>query len=322
MSRETFPAQYDNGRPKMIRLALIGASRAAEAYGAIRTRLHSASWAVFAPLTDNDSPAGQSLGQVLDAGSPDMLFAGHTNNFDAVVIDANPSQAANLAKAAAAHGRPALVGQLLGDLTALGQADVLLMPAHTWRFLPSIQAVKRSLDANKLGEPCLLRIHRWLPPEATPESIAERILPDTDLACWMFGSAPEKVWTLQSAANPDYIQFHLGFANDGMAMIDIAASLPAGDGYFSLSMIGGTGAAYADGHHNMNLLYSGGQPNALRTSQGRSDLTGQLQEFVDAIGEQREAAVTLADSSRAAAVAAQVIEAAQTKQVIEGKECN
>ena len=322
MSRETFPDPNAADKPKMIRLALIGASGAAEAYGAIQTRLHSASWAIFAPLTDNDSPAGQSLGQVLDAGSPDMLFAGHTNNFDAVIIDANPSQAANLAKAAAAHGRPALVGQLLGDLTALGQADVLLMPAHTWRFLPSIQAVKRSLDANKLGEPCLLRIHRWLPPEATPESIAERILPDTDLACWMFGSAPEKVWTLQSAANPDYIQFHLGFANDGMAMIDIAGSLPAADGYFSLSMIGGTGAAYADDHHNMNLLYSGGQPNALRTNQGRADLTGQLQEFVEAISEQREAAVTLADTSRAAAVAAQVIESAQTKQVIEGKEGN
>ena len=243
-------------------------------------------------------------------------------DFVAVVIDANPSQAASLAKAATTLGKPTLVGQLPGGLDVLGQAEALLMPAHTWRFLPSIQAVKRSIDAGKLGEPCLLRIHRWLPPESTPESIAERILPDTDLACWMFGGAPEKVWTLQSAANPDYIQFHLGFANDGMAMIDIAGSLPAGDSYFSLSMIGGTGAAYADDHHNMNLLYSGGQPNALRTNQGHADLTGQLQEFVDAISEEREAAVTLADTSRAAAVAAQVIESAQTKQVTEGKECN
>ena len=38
----------------------------------------------------------------------------------------------------------------------------------------------------------------------------------------MFGGAPEKVWTLQTPSNPDYIQFHLGFANGGMAMIDIA----------------------------------------------------------------------------------------------------
>ena len=322
MSRETFPAQYDNGRPKMIRLALIGASGAAEAYGANQTRLHSASWAVFAPLNDNDSPAGQSLGQATTTKSTEALFTEQANDFDAVVIDANPSQAASLAKAATTLGKPTLVGQLPGGLDVLGQAEALLMPAHTWRFLPSIQAVKRSIDAGKLGEPCLLRIHRWLPPESTPESIDERILPDTDLACWMFGGAPEKVWTLQSAANPDYIQFHLGFANDGMAMIDIADSLPAGDGYFSLSMIGGTGAAYADDHHNMNLLYSGGQPNALRTNQGHADLTGQLQEFVDAISEEREAAVTLADTSRAAAVAAQVIESAQTKQVIEGKGCN
>ena len=53
-----------------------------------------------------------------------------------------------------------------------------------------------------------------------------------------------------------------------MAMIDVAASLPSGGDYFSLTMIGGTGAAYADDHHNMNLLYSGGQPNAIRASQG------------------------------------------------------
>ena len=317
-----FPTQMLPTKPKMIRLALIGASGAAEAYGAIRTRLDGASWAVFAPLNDNDSAAGQSLGQTTTTMSTEALFTEQANDFDAVVIDANPSQAASFAKAATALGKPTLVGQLPGGLDVLGQADALLMPAHTWRFLPSIQAVKRSIDAGKLGEPCLLRIHRWLPPESTTESIAKRILPDTDLACWMFGGAPEKIWTLQSAANPDYIQFHLGFTNDGMAMIDITGSLPADDGYFSLSMIGGTGAAYADDHHNMNLLYSGGQPNALRTNQGRTDLTGQLQEFVDAISEQRAAAVTLADTSRAAAVAAQVIESAQTKQVIEGKEYN
>ena len=304
----------------MIRLALISSTETAEAYGALSTRLHRATWAAFAPLDSGDS--GQVLGQVPEAGSPDSLFADLADTFDAVVIDADSGQAAGLAKAATALGRPALVGQLPGDPTALGQEGALLIPAHTWRFLPSIQAVKRSLDAGKLGEPGLLRIHRWLPPEAASRSIAKRILPDTDLACWMFGSAPEKVWTLQSPSNPDYIQFHLSFINDGMAMIDIAGSLPAGDDYFSLSMIGGTGAAYADDHHNMNLLYAGGQPSALRASQGRAGLAAQLQEFVDAIGEEREAAVTLADTSRAAAVAAQVIESAQTKQIIEGKEGN
>ena len=43
-----------------------------------------------------------------------------------------------------------------------------------------------------------------------------------------------------------------------MALIDCAQTLPQGDGYFSLSLIGSTGAAYADSHHNRQLLYGGG----------------------------------------------------------------
>ena len=127
---------------------------------------------------------------------------------------------------------------------------------------------------------------------------------------------------IRDRVNPDYIQFHLGFASDGMAMIDVATSLPSGGDYFSLTMIGGTGAAYADDHHNMNLLYSGGQPNALRASQGRADLFGQLQEFVDAIGEQRKPIVTLTDTARATKVVRQVLKSAESRQVVDGKEGN
>ena len=318
MSCEIFSGPNDNGRQKMIRLALIGQAKAAKSYGAIRTRLHRAAWSSFVPLTTSDGQAGQALGQVTTAPSTEVLFTEQANDFDAVVIDADPGQAAVLAKASAA-GKPSLAGPLLPNIAAISQAHTMLMPAHTWRFLPSIQTVKRSLDAGKLGAPGLLRIHRWLPPKATPESLTERILPDADLACWIFGGAPEKVWTLQTPSNPDYIQFHLGFANGGMAMIDIACSLPAGGDYFSLSIIGATGTAYADDHHNMNLLYAGDQPNALRTSEGRADLAGQLQEFVDAIQEQRQATVTLKDATRAIAVTKQIIESANSNHVIEQK---
>ncbi|MDP6795265.1 MAG: Gfo/Idh/MocA family oxidoreductase [Verrucomicrobiota bacterium] len=304
----------------MIRLALISSTETSEAYGALITRLHRAVWTVYAPANSGES--GQALGKVTEAASADAILADQTDAFDALVIDTDPASTARLAKAASSLSKPILAGPAGGKLGALGQADTLLMPAHPWRFIPSIQSVKRSIDAGKLGQAGLLRIHRWLPPDEGGGSLSEHILPDADLACWLFGGAPKTVWSLQSAANPDYIQFHLGFANDGMAMIDVAASLPSGGDYFSLTMIGDTGAVYADDHHNMNLLYAGGQPNAIRTSQGRSDLADQLQEFVDAIGEQREATVTLADTSRAAAVAAQVIESAQTKKVVEGRAGN
>ena len=231
-----------------------------------------------------------------------------------------------LAKSATIEVSGQVTGRKAAEVTvrlaALGQADTLLMPAHSWRFLPSVQSVKRSLDDNKLGQAGLLRIHRWLPPGEGVGALANRILPDADLACWLFGSAPETVWSLQSTANPDYIQFHLGFASDGMAMIDVATSLPSGGDYFSLTMIGGTGAAYADDHHNMNLLYGGGQPNALRASQGRADLVGQLQEFVDASGEQRKPIVTLTDTARATKVVRQVLKSAESRQVVDGKEGN
>ncbi|MCH2609402.1 MAG: hypothetical protein MKZ92_12805 [Pedosphaera sp.] len=304
----------------MIRLALISSAETAEAYGSISTRLHRAAWTAYAPVDSGGS--GKALGQVTEAASAEELFADRVDAFDAVVIDADQVAAERLAKEASANGKPVLAGATGGSLAALGQADPLLMPAHPWRFLPSVQSVKHSLNDGKLGQAGLLRIHRWLPPGEGVVSLAERILPDADLACWLFGSAPETVWSLQSAANPEYIQFHLGFANDGMAMIDVAASLPSGGDYFSLTMIGGTGAAYADDHHNMNLLYSGGQPNAIRASQGRADLVGQLQEFVDAISEQRAPSVTVADTTRAVEVLDQVLESAKSRQVISGKEGN
>jgi myo-inositol 2-dehydrogenase/D-chiro-inositol 1-dehydrogenase len=259
---------------------------------------------------------------VQEAASSEALFDDQKEAFDAVVIDANEAEAKRLTKAASALGKPVLAGAVGDGFNELRQADALLMPAQPWRFMPSIQSVKRSLDAGKLGQAGLLRIHRWQPPGADPSSLADRLLPDTDLACWLFGSAPETVWSLQSAANPEYIQFQLGFANDGMAMIDIAASLPTGGDYFSMTMLGDTGASYADDHHNMNLLYSGGQPSAIRASQGRADLVGQLQEFVDAIGEQREPSVTPADTAQAMDVVAQVLESAESQQVIGRKEGN
>lgn len=304
----------------MIRLALISSTEMSEAYGALSTRLHRAAWTAYAPVASGGS--GQALGQVTEAASADALFADQADAFDAVVINTDLANAKHLAKAASSLGKPALVGASGGSLGALGQAETLLMPAHPWRFMPSIQSVKRSLDAGKLGQAGLLRIHRWLPPDESGASLSERILPDADIACWLFGDAPKTVWSLQSAANPDYIQFHLGFANDGMAMIDVAASLPSGGDYFSLTMIGGTGAAYADDHHNMNLLYNGGQPNALRTSHGQANLAGQLQEFVDAVGEQREPSVTPADTARAVEVVGQVLESADSQRVVGKKEGN
>jgi predicted dehydrogenase len=96
---------------------------------------------------------------------------------------------------------------------------------------------------------------------------------------------------------------HLGFAGGGMAVIDYAETLPPGDGYFSLSLIGSTGAAYADDHHNMQLLYGGGHPSALHTGEADLSALAQLQEFLNAVEQNREPLITGADGLRAVEVA-------------------
>ena len=129
----------------MIRLALISSTLTADTYGALSTRLHRAAWTAYAPVDSGGS--GQALGQVTEAASAEELFADRVDAFDAVVIDADQVTAERLAKAAWALGKPLLAGAVGGNIRALGQADTLLMPAHPWRFLPSVQSVKRSLDA-------------------------------------------------------------------------------------------------------------------------------------------------------------------------------
>jgi myo-inositol 2-dehydrogenase / D-chiro-inositol 1-dehydrogenase len=159
------------------------------------------------------------------------------------------------------------------------------------RFLPSLVAVKASLDAGRLGEPGLLRVHRWEP--AGDRGLLPALTREIDLACWLFAGAPTEVYAAgRPPPDPDYVQMHLGFAGGGMALLDLARALPAGADYFSLSLIGSAGAAYADDHHNVQLLYAGGHPAALRTGQGDACLLAQLEAFLAAVEDGRDPPVT------------------------------
>src|SRR5206468_777892 len=103
-----------------------------------------------------------------------------------------------------------------------------------------------------------------------------------DLAKWIFGGAPTEIFVLgrigqnDTLRGADYVQVHLGFPRGGMALVCVARSLPAGDAYDSLSLIGSTGAAYADDHYQSHLLYRGSAPAALKTGEGIMGLTAQL----------------------------------------------
>jgi len=133
-------------------------------------------------------------------------------------------------------------------------------------MLPSRQLIKRELDAGKLGEPGLIRIHHW---EAGGEVDAAHQLPvsllqQIDVILWLMGKPPTLVYAVQheEAAKSRlgrYLQIHLGFPGGAMALLVYSSRLPPGDSYRSLHVIGSAGAAYADDQQNMQLLYKGGQ---------------------------------------------------------------
>ena len=101
-----------------------------------------------------------------------------------------------------------------------------------------------------------------------------------------------------------------------MALVDHSMMLPAGSDYFSLSVFGSAGAAYADDHHNMHLLYRGGRPTALPADRGRLHHLAELQEFVGAIEADRPPAITAEEGRKAVQVVRAVERSMQSGRVM------
>lgn len=206
---------------------------------------------------------------------------------DAIIVD-SPAKATE-------GSTPCLLDQpethRADDLASL-PAEV--MPAHLWRFLPSVSAVQDSHAAGQLGAPGLLRTHHWVCEDLPVNQAA---YPQVDLALWFFGSPPKHTHGLRS---PLYLQIHLGFENDGMAMIDLATAHPGATDYYSMHLIGSTGAAYADDHRNSHLLFGSEGTQALLHRQNvLLGTQNMLREFLAGTREGRSWSVTLQDSINA-----------------------
>jgi len=328
----------------MIRIALIGCTHATDDYGEVASRLQGAS---FTAVVDPDDTllcrTAEALKVPLRATSFENLLGENADAFDAVVIHRASGSPETVVAQAARAGRhvlldmPLLLRMPQGDaaIEACRSAGVTFMLGQATRFLPSVAEVKSCLKSGVLGAPGLLRIHDWRPSENdeqtrsdtgqadTAPAIFQALLPNLDLANWIFGALPTEVYAAgttngtgpicrngpQGASHKSdlsplsYVQVHLGYPDGGMALVDHSMMLPPGSEYFSLSVFGSVGAAYADDHHNMHLLYRGGRPTALPAGQGKLHHLGQLQEFVDVIETGRPPAITAEDGHKAAEVA-------------------
>ncbi len=170
----------------------------------------------------------------------------------------------------------------------------IVNPDH---YLPSRQLIKQQIEAGKLGVPGLVRIHRWEAVDETTrptdQQVPSPLVLDIELAEWLIGTEPESIYATEAKRLDQdpragrTIQVHVGFPEGAMALIDYSNALPAGEGYQSLSVIGSAGAAYADDHQNMQLLYQGQHPQAVRVGEEIRQWTSVAQEFVDSIQARR-----------------------------------
>lgn len=233
---------------------------------------------------------------------------GALDQFDGVVVHTEIATRAQVVLRAAQSVKHILVASPIAEteeqarelVEACRKSGAMIMPGLSMRFEPSQVSIMRALSDGKLGDPGLLRIHLWQSSTVGGGGASEESVAASDLANWYFGSLPERVYAVEKSG---YLQMHLGFNGGGMSIVDVVSSLPDGDSYESVSMIGSTGAAYADDHHNRNLLFAGGIPSAIITGQGEFQLLRQLLEFASSIEEERDPTVSGEDGIRALRVA-------------------
>src|SRR5581483_593890 len=154
---------------------------------------------------------------------------------DAIVVEETSDSAENACRQAIAAGKHLLLAspQAL-TLPALGQlatfaeaAQVRFLWGRTFRFSPAVKTLHDTLASGKLGELALLRLHHW-EPQAGGSALAG-LVTHVNLVCSFFGAAPSHVYA--QGRESGYVQFHLGFAGGGMALVDYA-TVAERDDYF------------------------------------------------------------------------------------------
>jgi predicted dehydrogenase len=322
-----------------IRLALVGCPGSADAYRDIAMRLQGGCITV---VVETDVALGRSVAEAVGASvvvdSLETALREQDTALDAVVIRMPLPQrqaAARLAAEARKHvfveaPIAASVSATEAIIDACTRAGVCLAIGGTLRFLPSSQTIMGRLSDGKLGVPGLLRVHRWQGADSRfRRPLADVLFADIDMALWLFGAKPTDVYALSrkgaqhagsAEATPEYVQVHFGFPSGGMAILDFSTALPAGEGYESLSLIGSSGAAYADDHHNTHLLYRGGNPAALISGQGHLHVVREHQAFVDAIIEKTPPRVTGEECLAAHQVMDAVLRSLDSGQVLHEQE--
>ncbi|MCY2963593.1 MAG: Gfo/Idh/MocA family oxidoreductase [Planctomycetota bacterium] len=252
--------------------------------------------------------------------TPDDLLRTPTTPFDALLIADEQAEVASLHRAVDQGKHLLLVtpGEWpvaeLEELRSLGEKrGARILVCEPSRHRPSVQAVREAVMSGKLGTIGLMRLHDWSHAHmGQAASVWEALRANIDLACWLFGEIPESLYCVSSQSLEDEatvgpvgpLQIQLGFRAGGMAILDCYRSLPSAEDYFSLSVLGSTGATYADDHHNRQLLLGSAGARGVTTGEGVLPMVSRLRNLLDACAGRVAALTTWEDLRRSAIVLA------------------
>lgn len=186
-----------------------------------------------------------------------------------------------------------------------------VMPLMTTRHDPAVQHILEQLGNGCLGQPGLLRVHHWQPQFSRA---------DSSLSCWLdialqvFAGRIDSVCAVQ---HNEALQAHLGFRNGGMALIG-TDTIPRQPGYFSMTLVGSAGAAYADDHHNAQLLFHRYGTTGLLSETLTPDLSDVLGNFANFVAGLQDASSLWSEVEKIASLARAVRESADAGKVCAG----
>jgi predicted dehydrogenase len=298
----------------MIRLAVHGKT---DRWGAVAARLRGCAITCFPEIK---SPPAATSHDAMLFEAPEVSETG--------LIEQSLAQGKHVLIASPAN----LTHDVLGNLSSSAKRyGVQLAAINPERYFPSRRLLQQQLEAGKLGRPGLIRMYRWEPAptssKLTPPSLPVALTLDLDVTLWLIGMMPNVVFATMAvppngpASQAQTIQVHLGFPNNAMALISYSSALPPGDDYRSLSVMGSDGAAYLDDHQNMQMIFRGSHPQALRTEEGVGSLVNLTQSFVDALQADIELAPGLAEWQRTRLAARAVEQSLESRQAISMEGC-
>jgi len=313
----------------MIKVGLLGAGRIGKVHA--KSIVADARCQLVA-ISDVNQAAAEELAGTIGAkamSSQDILA---DKSIDAVLIATSTDTHSGFIEAAVNAGKAVLcekpvdlnLDRALACLEVAKKAGRPVMIGFNRRFDPNFAALKRAFDAGEIGKGELLSVTSFdpAPPPVSYINVSgglfrDMAIHDFDMACWIFGSAPESVTAIGSsivdpaigaAGDVDTAVITLHFADGRIAVIK--NSRRAVYGYDQrLELLGATGLLQAGNMLENTVTKTttsgaqGAKPEFFFLERYMKAYEAEWRSFVDAVETKGDYPVTLQDGVNALAVA-------------------